>query len=799
MVISCAVKTCRNHNKNCDLSFYTFPLPRKYSTKEHEKLLAMRLAMWRKASGYTKPVNRSVRICGKHFVGGKPTNFDEPANVDWVPSLHLPEQPPSAVQGAEVEAAGEISRPEQEKHPQTICSMKYCRSNDRPSWKTKIFPFPMLDTTNYVRRVLSEKRLLIWLQLLDQSTSWDKVDICKLQLCSLHFATGTMAELTDVENVDWIPTVNMTKRVCFADHVAHFDLYNLISLVNDSRMTQNCMTIDDFSLPQASAAENAKLAEKAAEPVTFPGRPKVFVGLKCILCLATAMLKPLKPEHRQAIEILFKDKLRVESELICANCSKSVCDFFTFYKTILNNQEKATVRKLKNVFPVPQNFQKRLAPAPLTSAPVEKKMRSADEKGVKLFELLTTNEFQCKLCKITLATRSVLNDHLFLAHKVKISCKLCKKSFSPEGYTKHKAECLAKIKARRQANKVATDGAVPSNANVTTPKQVTPPPSNKKHSCYICKEFYTPGEMIAHVKTHGIDTGIKQDVMKDYEICRLCQKAIQKKNMERHMEAHESQRNQLKKLIQEQQEKQRFQCSECLLEFRTIAQMEKHKTKHKLVNQDDRIECPDCGRVMTAKYFKFHVQLVHDNDLLPCEKCGKQFSRAALKKHRSTTCGDDGMVTCEHCGKTMREYLLKGHVSKVHSTTTVKCSFCSKEFDSKEYASSHERWSHREEWDKRKREGVKRLDLDREQLEEALGIKTNPNEDEDSSTCPVCFNFHGTKSGVEQHVKKAHYTEYMSMVMGGIIVSSGEDALEDFNPEEYISEVLQPDEDIDAM
>lgn len=134
-----------------------------------------------------------------------------------------------------------------------------------------------------------------------------------------------MAELTDVENVDWIPTVNMTKRVCFADHVgelceldkifnytycpfvAHFDLYNLISLVNDSRMTQNCMTIDDFSLPQASAAENAKLAEKAAEPVTFPGRPKVFVGLKCILCLATAMLKPLKPEHRQAIEILFKD------------------------------------------------------------------------------------------------------------------------------------------------------------------------------------------------------------------------------------------------------------------------------------------------------------------------------------------------------------------------------------------------------------------------------------------------------------------------------------------------------------
>lgn len=134
-----------------------------------------------------------------------------------------------------------------------------------------------------------------------------------------------MADLTDVESIDWIPTVNMNRRVRFSDHVgelreldeifdftdclfvAHFDLYNLISLVKDSRMTQNCMIIDDFSLPQANAAENAKLAEKAAEPVTIPSRPKVAVGLKCILCLSTSMLKPLKSEHRQAIEALFAD------------------------------------------------------------------------------------------------------------------------------------------------------------------------------------------------------------------------------------------------------------------------------------------------------------------------------------------------------------------------------------------------------------------------------------------------------------------------------------------------------------
>lgn len=31
--------------------------------------------------------------------------------------------------------------------------------------------------------------------------------------------------------------------------------------------------------------------------------------------------------------------------------------------------------------------------------------------------------------------------------------------------------------------------------------------------------------MIAHVKSHGIDTVPKQDAMKDYEACKQCNKA----------------------------------------------------------------------------------------------------------------------------------------------------------------------------------------------------------------------------------------------------------------------------------
>ncbi|XP_001656327.2 uncharacterized protein LOC5577225 [Aedes aegypti] len=807
MVISCAVKTCRNHNKNCDLSFFTFPqLGQARSTKEQEKLISMRLAMWRKASGYQKLMNRSARICAKHFVSGKPAKLDEPGSIDWVPSLHLPEQPSSKIQGADADVvAAEKKKADEILKHKTICSIKNCTSNKAPSWKTKIYPFPKLDTSNYVRRVLSEKRLLIWCQMLDQSTQWDKVELCKLQLCSLHFASGTMAELTDVENVDWIPTVNMVKKIQFHDHVSFFDLYNLISLVKDTATTGNCVTIDTYSAPQryTNAASTIDLAEPTVpEPPKLPG-PKISVGLKCILCLASTALKPLNKESRKDIDLLFKNKLQVESELICAMCSRSVYEFSTFYEKVLASQEKATRGKVRTIIRMDQGkSQKRAAPGEISSEPAEKKIRSAKEKGVKLFNVLVSNEFQCKLCFVTLATKKGLNDHLYLAHKVKINCKLCKESYSPEGYTSHKADCLARIKAKRQAQKAAS--AAVASTSIVKPTVVTavviPPDTSEKHSCYICKEFYTPSEMIAHVKSHGIDTVPKQDAMKDYEACKQCNKAVRKQNMSRHMEAHESHRNQMRKLIKEQEEKQRFQCSICLLEFRTMALMEKHKEKHKLVTMEDKIECPDCNKVMTAKYFKYHVMMVHNNEQIPCDKCGKLFSRFGLKAHRATTCSDDGMVACEHCGKTMRAHLLKGHISKVHSTKTAKCRFCPKEYTSREYATSHERWSHRKEWEEKKREGVKRLDLDREQLEEVLGIKANSNEEEDSATCPVCLNIHGTKSYIEAHVRKSHFSEYMSMVMGGVIVSSGDNAAEDFDAAQYISEVLgSSNTETDAM
>lgn len=126
----------------------------------------------------------------------------------------------------------------------------------------------------------------------------------------------------------------------------------------------------------------------------------------------------------------------------------------------------------------------------------------------------------------------------------------------------------------------------------------------------------------------------------------------------------------------------------------------------------------------------------------------------------------------------------------------VKCRFCPNEYTSKDLATNHERRSHREAWEEKNREGVKRFDLDRDQSDAMLSIQTNTNEEQDSETCPVGFNVHGAKSHIEAHVRKSHSSDYLSIAMSDSIVSCGEDvvenfsAAEDFDAAQYISTVL---------
>lgn len=73
---NCCIKGCPNVRTTSELSFFKFP---DYPED--------RVHSWILASGH-KGAKKSWKICGAHFVLGKPSPNSE--HVDYVPTLHLP-------------------------------------------------------------------------------------------------------------------------------------------------------------------------------------------------------------------------------------------------------------------------------------------------------------------------------------------------------------------------------------------------------------------------------------------------------------------------------------------------------------------------------------------------------------------------------------------------------------------------------------------------------------------------------------------------------------------------------------
>lgn len=145
-----------------------------------------------------------------------------------------------------------------------------------------------------------------------------------------------MAQLTDVQNIDWIPTRVLSRSVDFTDHVgkiaiclftmvtntltpsnvlfsAHFDLHNIASLALEdagcyTEQEEEVMPADeDDSMDQSEQRKVAAAKTTLKQSRPSQPKPQVTVGFKCILCLGNAALKPLTPVDQVALDEFFKD------------------------------------------------------------------------------------------------------------------------------------------------------------------------------------------------------------------------------------------------------------------------------------------------------------------------------------------------------------------------------------------------------------------------------------------------------------------------------------------------------------
>lgn len=93
-MVHCIVFNCSSNSaRNKGVGFYRVPALVTKEGEEAEKLSKERREQWILAISRDdlqwKDVLKNERVCGNHFVSGRPAQSWDKYNVDWVPSLNL--------------------------------------------------------------------------------------------------------------------------------------------------------------------------------------------------------------------------------------------------------------------------------------------------------------------------------------------------------------------------------------------------------------------------------------------------------------------------------------------------------------------------------------------------------------------------------------------------------------------------------------------------------------------------------------------------------------------------------------
>lgn len=92
-MVLCLMINCHNRTgRDKDIKFYVVPSIIKNQGEKAEELSIERRTRWLSAISRDKlseSVLRHDRVCGRHFVSGKPVASWDKYNVDWVPTLNL--------------------------------------------------------------------------------------------------------------------------------------------------------------------------------------------------------------------------------------------------------------------------------------------------------------------------------------------------------------------------------------------------------------------------------------------------------------------------------------------------------------------------------------------------------------------------------------------------------------------------------------------------------------------------------------------------------------------------------------
>ncbi|KAL5245827.1 hypothetical protein ACI65C_013235 [Semiaphis heraclei] len=88
----CAVFACGNKTLDKSLSFYRFPKVKVNAASDLNTQILKQRTAWLNALHRTDVQDsqlKNMRICSVHFKSGKPANYNDDKNPDWIPTLSM--------------------------------------------------------------------------------------------------------------------------------------------------------------------------------------------------------------------------------------------------------------------------------------------------------------------------------------------------------------------------------------------------------------------------------------------------------------------------------------------------------------------------------------------------------------------------------------------------------------------------------------------------------------------------------------------------------------------------------------
>ena len=261
------------------------------------------------------------------------------------------------------------------------------------------------------------------------------------------------------------------------------------------------------------------------------------------------------------------------------------------------------------------------------------------EKDYKESQVITDlrsmqyQKLSCDQCPMTFRRSHVLDWHKYRAHdgtkpEKKLKCTLCDKAF----YTKKAINEHISVIHEGIKNQCEFCDAVLAGENSLARHIQVVHMGIKPHKCELCsRSFRERGYLRSHMKRHNNERDFK---------CDLCPKSYFR---EEHLRNHKLRVHEGKSLE------------------------EKHGSNpYKYI--PIFVNCNICGKSVSKRHLKDHIQTVHDGNPYKCVQCHDEFrNKYKLQQHIKFVHEGVKKPKCPTCDKEFTsEHILKEHIKEIH-------------------------------------------------------------------------------------------------------------------------------------